>query len=568
MQQGQIHHAVQQGEHVSPHRLNRALRMGFAGLLCFVLVATGLPLAPLTMGVAPAERTDADGTAANFTYMLTAVSLPLIGAHSAAAAERSTSNKKAKSTTKTSSKKRQSSARKSTAKRSSAKRAAAAVAAVSSLPNIGRYAYIAVDADSGQVLSQQNATAQRYPASLTKMMTLYLTFEALNAGRLRLNQRLPVSDFAASQAQTNLHMRGGDSITVEQAIKALVIRSANDASVVLAEAIAGTQNQFAGMMTAKARQLGMQNTVFRNANGLPVTGQYSTARDLALLGIALRKHFPQYYPYFNLREFSHGGRSYTTHNRVLNRFSGADGIKTGYIRMSGFNLVSSAKRNGRTVVAVVMGGTTAQARDNEMVDLLGQSFDQLAGRIPISSGGLARVLPNAANSAPIQLAAADIPADVVEPQGDTSDESEDNPQRAERMGEISGNSSKISAPAANATSANAGVSGADNARAVASLNAPPAENTRSNDDVGNIWGIQVGAFSNKAQANNAARDAQKLAARELRDARIAVTGSKTVHRARLTHIDRTQAEAACRKLSNAGKDCFVLQFSEDGSTTL
>ena len=242
-----------------------------------------------------------------------------------------------------------------------------------------KFAALVVDADTGRVLYEKNAGATRYPASLTKMMTLYLAFDALKKGTLHIGQPLPVSKKAAEQPQTNIALKPGDRLPVKTAIESLVVRSANDSAMVLAEAIGQTQWNFALLMTKKARQLGMKDTVFRNPNGLPDTQQHTTAYDMARLGIALRRDFPEYYHFFSLREFSFNGVNYLTHNRVLEEYDGADGIKTGYIRASGFNLVTSAKRGGHHLVAVIMGGESSGKRDRQMVDLLNRTFAQLEG---------------------------------------------------------------------------------------------------------------------------------------------------------------------------------------------
>lgn len=271
-------------------------------------------------------------------------------------------------------------------------------------PAADKYAAVVVDADTGYVLYEKNADKQRYPASLTKMMTLYLTFDALKKGRLKPNEMLHVSKRAASQPQTNINLSEGDRISVEDCIKALVVRSANDASVVLAEGIGQTQWNFALMMTQKARELGMRDTVFKNPNGLPDSNQYTNAYDMARLGIALRRDFPEYYSNFRVTRFDYGGVTYTTHNRVMLRYDGADGIKTGYIRASGFNLVTSVRKNGYNLVAVVMGGESATARDNQMIALLDRSFAELSSKRPrsVAAGGARKssmIMPEAIISA-------------------------------------------------------------------------------------------------------------------------------------------------------------------------
>lgn len=243
-----------------------------------------------------------------------------------------------------------------------------------------RYSALVVNADNGQVLYEKNAGNTRYPASLTKMMTLYLTFDALRSGKLSMDQRLPVSAKAARQPQTNISLNKGDRLPVKTAIESLVVRSANDSAMVLAEAIGDTEWNFALLMTKKARELGMKNTVFRNPNGLPDNKQRTTAYDMAKLAIALRRDFPEYYPVFKLQNFNYGGVEYTTHNHVLERYPGADGVKTGYIRASGFNLVTSVRKDGYNLVAVVLGGRSASSRDNQMISLLDSTLSRISSQ--------------------------------------------------------------------------------------------------------------------------------------------------------------------------------------------
>jgi D-alanyl-D-alanine carboxypeptidase len=243
-----------------------------------------------------------------------------------------------------------------------------------------KYAAIVVDANTGKTLFAANANARRYPASLTKMMTLYLTFEALSRGKITKQTRVPFSANAAAEPPTKIGVKAGKFVTVETAILALVTKSANDASTALAELLGGSEAEFARMMTAKARSLGMTETVFRNAHGLPNTAQFSTARDLATLGIALREHFPQYYGYFSTRSFTFGRQRMANHNKLLGRIDGVDGIKTGYTNASGFNLVSSVKSGDRKIVAVVMGGASGRARDNHMAELIKKYLPKASSR--------------------------------------------------------------------------------------------------------------------------------------------------------------------------------------------
>jgi len=232
------------------------------------------------------------------------------------------------------------------------------------------YAAIVVDANSGRVLESSNPDSPRHPASLTKIMTLYLLFEQLDAGRLRLESRLSASAHAAAQDPSKLGLEPGQSISVEDAIKAVVTKSANDVAVVIAEAIGGSEDEFARMMTRKAHAIGMTRTTYVNASGLPNDEQITTARDQALLGRAIQDRFPRYYHYFSTLSFQYHGIALRNHNHLLGRVDGIDGIKTGYTRASGFNLVSSVHRGDRRIVAVVLGGTSGGARDARMRSLI------------------------------------------------------------------------------------------------------------------------------------------------------------------------------------------------------
>lgn len=235
-----------------------------------------------------------------------------------------------------------------------------------------KYAGIVVDVKSGKTLYADNADNLRYPASLTKIMTLYMLFGELDAGRVSLNTRMKVSKRAAGQAPSKLALKVGSTIRVKDAISALVTKSANDVAVVIAEHIGKTESKFAIKMTKTARRLGMKKTTFKNASGLPNSGQRTTARDMARLGMAIQDRYPKYYKYFSTRSFSYKGKKYRNHNRLLGTVKGVDGIKTGYIRASGFNLVTSVKRDGRHIVAVVMGGRTGKSRDAHMKKLIGR----------------------------------------------------------------------------------------------------------------------------------------------------------------------------------------------------
>jgi D-alanyl-D-alanine carboxypeptidase len=281
-----------------------------------------------------------------------------------------------------------------------------------------KYAAIVVDANTGKTLFSSSADSRRYPASLTKMMTLYLVFEAMAAGKVTKKTSIPISRNAAAEPPTKLGVKAGKSITIETAILSLVTKSANDASTAVAEYLGGSEKEFARMMTAKARRLGMNSTVFRNAHGLPDTAQFSTARDLATLGIALKEHYPQYYHYFSTRSFTYGRTRMANHNRLLGRVKGVDGIKTGYTRASGFNLVSSVSQGERRIVAVVMGGTSGASRDKHMAELIRKYMPKA------STKGKAAPLIASAGGSPISALAKvflpknDAPTPVARPEED------------------------------------------------------------------------------------------------------------------------------------------------------
>jgi D-alanyl-D-alanine carboxypeptidase len=248
-----------------------------------------------------------------------------------------------------------------------------------------RYAAIVMDARTNEVLLEDQADAARFPASLTKMMTLYMLFEALERGDITMDTRLTASRNAARQPPSRLGLacsrrRGCDSITVEQAIRALVVQSANDVAVLVAERLGGTEARFSANMTARAREIGMSDTRFANASGLPDTRHRTTARDMATLSLALWRDFPEYYHYFQTPNFAWRRTSGRNHNRLLGQVEGVDGIKTGYTRASGFNLATMTERNGRRVIVVVMGGETSAARDAQVAYLIEGAYQEYARR--------------------------------------------------------------------------------------------------------------------------------------------------------------------------------------------
>jgi len=406
----------------------------------------------------------------------------------------------------------------------------------------GTSAAIVIDAASGTVLYESNADARAYPASLTKMMTLYMLFEALESGRPRLDKRLEVSRHAASMGETNIDLRRGDGLTVKQAIRAIVVRSANDASAVVAEALGGGEGKFAEMMTGKARRLGMTQTRFRNASGLPDPAQRTTARDIAILARALLTDFPQYYRYFNERKFSFRGRTYISHNRLMGAYPGADGLKTGYIRASGYNLAASAKRDGRRVIVVVLGGRSAGARDIQTARLLDKGFATLRKQAAVRSAGAdgAAAPESKTVSASTTQLATPPPAKPVR----ASVAAADLPLPGSKPVLVAAADPAV-APAPNP----------------GDTRAPALDPGRERLVTGGRWAIQVGAYSKFAPAHAAAQKAMKVLARLLAGGRIVIDErpgeNGMLYRARIAGLTQKMAQAACRELKSKKNGCLV-----------
>jgi D-alanyl-D-alanine carboxypeptidase len=380
---------------------------------------------------------------------------------------------------------------------------------------------IVIDAETGRVLSEMNADAITYPASLTKMMTLYLTFEALNSGRLGLDQYLPVSSEAASKSPTKLHLVPGDSVQVHDLILGIVTKSANDAAGVLAEGLGGSEPAFADRMTAKARQLGMTSTVYRNASGLPDPEQRTTARDVAQLALALYNDFPREYRYFATREFFFRGRVILTHNHLLDWYEGADGIKTGYIGASGFNLAASAVRNGHRLIGVVMGGASASSRDREMAALLDQGFSDVGAGPTL----VARREAPAPSAAPV---VAETETDQTEPV-----------RPREKIGQLAKVARKIAA----------------HLSPVAKAEAAPIPHQTDR------WSIQLGAFQVESAAEQAARSATTVPGARGKPVQIVQPskgGKEHVYRARLLNFSPQEAQGTCAALHKKKIECSVV----------
>lgn len=445
-----------------------------------------------------------------------------------------------------------------------------------------KYAGIVIDAKTGKVLYGEDPDGLRYPASLTKMMTLYLTFEALSSGRISLDSKVPVSANAAKEPPSKLGVRAGGSVTVEQAILALVTRSANDISTALGEYLGGSEDRFARMMTAKARALGMTRTTYRNANGLPNTAQMTTARDQARLGIALRQHYPQYYGYFNTRTFTFGKQVIGNHNRLVGTVKGVDGIKTGYTRAAGSNLATSAQLDGRSIVAVVLGGRSSAARDATMRKLVATYLPQA------SRGGNSNLIAQT-RSAPIEEPVAVAAAVPSAPVAASAGLPQAGPVPQARYGEeapvsaFAGSSSNAAvnamemattrqkgkqapvpvAPIAPDRSLITNSTKVDNivTASVAASTAKPAIAPKMEAPASG-WVIQIGASPDENSARNLLQSAQEKGGAALRSAKpFTVAFNKDgsqFYRARFGGFDGQNAAVnACNALKKKGVSCWA-----------
>ena len=467
------------------------------------------------------------------------------------------------------------------------------------------FAALVVDANSGRTLYSVNENDLRHPASISKVMTLYLLFEQLEKGRLRLDSEIPVSAHAASMPPTKLGLRPGSSITVENAIKAIVTQSANDMAVAVAEAIGGDEATFAHMMTEKAHALGMARTHYANASGLPNPQQISTAHDLVILGRAIQERFPHYYAYFSTPAFTYAGRTMRNHNNLLGRVAGMDGIKTGFVSASGFNLLASVRRGGRHIVSVVLGGVTARSRDHIMAGLIDQYFDEASDTR--TAPAIAEVAPDdnapkadiaiverpEPKSVPATLAyAADRPRPAFvsgTPKSADEDHSNIGPTAVNRRSALEGSTRAhvIAAavgvrPVSTATPSTlrwvVGPTGQAARSADEALAAHGVGETRiakTGDETGSInrsdSGRPSAAHSGVMIQIGATDDAEKasaLLARARSENRSWLAsaqpftekvqkGDSTLYRARFAGLDADQAEAACKKLKRSGFACFT-----------
>ncbi len=386
-----------------------------------------------------------------------------------------------------------------------------------------KYAAIVIEENSGKVLFSRSADSLRYPASLTKIMTLYLVFEELASGRLEIDSKMGVSRLAAGRSPSKLYLKTGQSITVENAIYALVTKSANDVATAIAEHLSGSEREFAKRMTRKARALGMSRTTFRNASGLPHSKQRSTARDMALLAVAMRRDFPQFYDFFSAQSFRWKGQKFRNHNSLLSAYKGTDGIKTGYINASGFNLVASVERRGVRLIGVVFGGKTGRSRDRHMMQILDASFKRAKPADLGKQIAAVRVLPKRKTTIP--------PKNLP-----------------------------VAPPNRRNVRANVDVSVAD---ATAYLDTNRRTNSTSEDSFETIWSVQIGSFAKRANAHKAAARARRVADNVLGQSPARLTlvtrGNLPLWRVRFNNLDEDQARSACAALFAKGRPCFAVQ---------
>lgn len=483
-----------------------------------------------------------------------------------------------------------------------------------------RAASLVVDANSGAVLHNKDADAPVYPASLTKMMTLYMTFELIEQGRLSYSSKIKMTEEGAAAAPSKLDLEPGEELTVLDAIKALVTKSANDVAIALAQHIGGTEANFARLMTKKAAEIGMTKTTFRNASGLPDPDQTTTARDMVTLGLRLQDDFPRHYRLFATRAFSFGGKTYRNHNSLLTRYSGTDGIKTGYTRASGFNLVSSVRRDGKHLVAAVFGGDTARERNARMQSLLNASFAKASRTVTRRPAMVARAPQPERAKAPARVAVAAAPREPEPPA--PAPAYPPRPQVREREASIA--VAKVRSvrigedPAVRVKRAEMAPSGAQAQFAVASSDdAAPRQPVQASADFGfprfvpetgalkpstlqeqaahiergqaiapapqpvaalssraapaprvaaaarGGFEIQIGAYGDATEAERRMSAARQRAGGALDDYRAVAmpvqSGGSKLYRARFRGFDATAANETCSRLKSMKIDCFVVR---------
>jgi D-alanyl-D-alanine carboxypeptidase len=467
-------------------------------------------------------------------------------------------------------------------------------------------ASIVVDGNTGAVLQASNPDATRHPASLTKIMTLYLLFERLDAGKIKLDTPLKISEHASDQDPTKLDLKTGQTIPVEDAIKGVVTRSANDAAVVIAESLGGSEDEFAKLMTQKARALGMSRTTYVNASGLPDDNQITTARDQALLGRAIQDRFPRYYKYFSLPAFVYHGVAIRNHDRLLGAVEGVDGIKTGFTRASGFNLVTSVHRDGRYVVAVVLGGRSAFQRDAHMRELIGAHIKEasLQRTAPaIAEQAAPREEPQPAAVPKAAMVSRADPTATVSPRATTGSNDPIQPLLVKTVSyrtasvqpaTLTPMPALVAAPAPQPEAPRTVVASADTVAPVtiAAVKSDPIKPEPVKPDVAKSdvvtavpaspepakaepaksepqvharggWLIQIGAYPGEDEAKQHLSAAQskvrdKLAAADPFTERV-LKGDKALYRARFAGFDKATADATCKQLKRNDFDCITVK---------
>lgn len=407
-----------------------------------------------------------------------------------------------------------------------------AILSLQASPAQAGYAHFIMDANTGKVLAARNADVLNHPASLTKMMTLYMTFEALHAGRLRWDQKITMSKNGASVIPSKLYVRQGQTFTVREAVYGMIVKSANDMAEGMGDHLGGSEARFAEMMTRKARQLGMSKTVFRNASGLPNKSQVTTARDMAKLGLALQRDFPKEYGLFAMESFSFRGKRIRGHNNLMYRYQGMDGIKTGYTNASGFNLVSAINHNGRRVVGVVLGGKTARSRDAQMAALLDKAMPQAS-----RSRNAEQLVASATVSRTFDVASAAVPPAAVPL-----------PMFAERRAD------PVAMQIATANSQMADMMQVSAIPRPAPAAATTGQRSR--------WEVQIAATDSEAAARSLLASARSNIGSYGGIApytEAVQSGSATLYRARFTGFeDQSSAVSACKELKAQSYACVVM----------
>jgi D-alanyl-D-alanine carboxypeptidase len=441
-------------------------------------------------------------------------------------------------------------------------------------------ASIVVDANSGAVMEADNADSPRHPASLTKVMTLYLLFEQLDAGKIKLSTEMPVSEHAAAQAPSKLELKPGQSISVGTAIRAIVTKSANDVAVVVAEAVGGDEANFGKMMTAKAHALGMMHTNYHNASGLPDDKQITTARDQAILARAIQDRFPNYYHYFATRTFEYRGHAMRNHNHLLGRIAGVDGIKTGYIHDSGFNIIVSMRRGGRHIVAVVFGGRSASARDARAVDLIEGKIKVASAKRtapPVVEGW--ELAARTKESAKGRVAAAVPLPPSAPPRPGSTAAINPTPVKTFLVQPGTMQTASLAAPPVRTRSLRPAPAKEVTVTTVATVKRePPPTAVPEKIAVANVplpaaapepsakqhtgWLIQVGAFDNESEAKERlakAKTVDKALGSANPFTEPVAKGDKTLYRARFAGLEKSQAETACKHLRRKDIPCMLLK---------